>query len=104
MVSVFELLARILMTQVGGLTDLQSKLCFRGKVRGRNGLWWGRQWLAELGAEPNYVSTRHEYSIVDVSRITAERQTNTPSYCHQQPTSRSCRPLHNELGLGDNES
>lgn len=23
-----------------------------------------RQWLAELGAEPNYVSTRHEYSML----------------------------------------
>lgn len=62
-----------------------------------------RHWLAELGAEPNYVSIEHEYSVVDVSRITAERRTNRPSYCHQQPTLRSCNPHRNELGLGDNE-
>lgn len=31
MVSVFEVLVRILMTQVGGIQDLQSKLCFRRK-------------------------------------------------------------------------
>lgn len=44
MVFVFEMLARTLMTQEGGLSDLQSnlKLSFRGKIRGRNGLWWGK--------------------------------------------------------------
>lgn len=63
MVSVFEMLVRILMTQVGGQSDLQSKLCFRGKYSEGMSFGGERQWLAELGAEPNYVSAGHEYSI-----------------------------------------